>query len=1269
MRNLMRLLLLTALLLNQLRTLGQGEPFMDISLPQILPASPEAAGFVKAGYGNANLSNGAVSAGIPLYTLAVKNVSWPISIAYSSQGVKVDESSSRVGYGWNLNAFGVITRTVKGKPDELATPYRIPPNLGSAEAATFNFVKNLTNSNLSYDAEPDIYHFNFGGYSGKFVFDTSGNAFVTSHTNLKIEVTGSSRETFIITTTDGVRYKFGASDFEKVRSNSFGMASDYMNNLKSAYFLYRIEIPGGEWINFTYSSLNTQAATGISESFTVNTGAVDDICHVCPVNSQVAMPIVTTNEGTNKVEYTTRRISSITTSNDQTVNFSYEDRPDQSDDKRITTVTVSSTGKTIKRFSLGYYDPPGFDGLDDAPGGVITIIGRFFLTRLTEQMFPELDGPAVDTTPQHYIFNYKDLDLTPKPISKKQDHFGFYNNNTGSLLPYFQGFPLYSQSSYLNGNREPNAEYATRGILQSITYPTGGKEEFFYEGNTIFDYLTVPVTPILKELYGSFTGGGTHYTYQSSNFTVPYKQKVTLTMASTYNGGGTAPLGRIVEYFLVGSMDTVYQNYLMGDQSYTVEKELEPDTYYMKLKIRTNSDNYGYFGVTYDTSLTATSYPANVLTGGVRLRKIKYTTPESNSTYSKFYHYKALGGDYSSGIGTVRNFYYSESKQGIACPYESGFLGVLSICRYSTMSSNTAYNIFNMNGSHIFYRNVIESNDSLFANGGTEYSFIDPDPASTSLVYWGSGLPDEPTDNYGTLSGQLYRTRVFDSSKTILSDQYTRWDTIYPSGKTVLAVLARNNYAVLDAAPYDDEMEAFDVMRYHYRDTWYRKRSVVTKTFEGGLSSYDSTVYNYSTPANMLPQEVISSDSRGDVVKTVQKYPTDYTGNAVLTSMQDKNMIGETVEVLSYKNNVLQQQKKISYKNWLSVNEVIKPDTIKVKASSADVLHDAMYFEKYDSSGNILQARKPDDNPMSFFWDHKKTFPVAEISNASYDQSAYTSFEGDSWGNWTVSSGSINNTGGVTGFRSFTGTLTKTSLPSATYAVTLWTKSSATVNSAAGTLIRTVRGWKLYKWVLTNPGTVTVTGSLLDELRLTPKDAMINTTTYIPFVGSSSKAGTNNEIAYYEYDQLSRLQRIRDIDSNIIKEYTYKYLDSISHCTNTTPQWTPTGPTACIKNSNNNNTGVQTREERDMNNCSSTYLQYRTYSMGVTDACPVVPSCTGANKRVVAGVCQTGIKVYTDNISYGPTNWECFYHYEFSDGYWTETFTEWNTTACMEITE
>ena len=70
-----------------------------------------------------NKITGAACFDIPVYTIETGGHSLPVSMHYESSGFKVVDLASNVGMGWNVAASGMITRTVKGFPDELFCGY------------------------------------------------------------------------------------------------------------------------------------------------------------------------------------------------------------------------------------------------------------------------------------------------------------------------------------------------------------------------------------------------------------------------------------------------------------------------------------------------------------------------------------------------------------------------------------------------------------------------------------------------------------------------------------------------------------------------------------------------------------------------------------------------------------------------------------------------------------------------------------------------------------------------------------------------------------------------------------------------------------------------------------------------------------------------------------------------------------------------------------------------------------------------------------------
>jgi len=69
-----------------------------------------------------------------------------------------------------------------------------------------------------------------------------------------------------------------------------------------------------------------------------------------------------------------------------------------------------------------------------------------------------------------YKFYYNNFDNLPPYLANKSDHWGFYNNT----------YAYINDANYFN-YRNPNSAYAIYGILEKITYPTGGYTEFTFE--------------------------------------------------------------------------------------------------------------------------------------------------------------------------------------------------------------------------------------------------------------------------------------------------------------------------------------------------------------------------------------------------------------------------------------------------------------------------------------------------------------------------------------------------------------------------------------------------------------------------------------------------------------------------------------------------------------------------------------------------------------------------------------------------------------------
>lgn len=195
---------------------GSADNQSDLLKPiEIIPPSPNAGSLGKFGGIDFGLNSGSMATSIPLLTYSSRNLKVPVSLSYASNGFKVDEISSRAGVSWNLNAGGVITRTVYGGIDEYSQRVSPPAFSPLTRNLIDNFLKGVSYSNSTggLDAQPDKFSFNFCGYSGQFILDENLKPVLVTKSNLLVENNLLNGElNFKITTPDGANYYFGATE-------------------------------------------------------------------------------------------------------------------------------------------------------------------------------------------------------------------------------------------------------------------------------------------------------------------------------------------------------------------------------------------------------------------------------------------------------------------------------------------------------------------------------------------------------------------------------------------------------------------------------------------------------------------------------------------------------------------------------------------------------------------------------------------------------------------------------------------------------------------------------------------------------------------------------------------------------------------------------------------------------------------------------------------------------------------------------------------------
>jgi len=1145
-------------------------PMLD--LPHVVPPSPNAASLGKFGDIPVGLYTGIPSVSIPLYTVQVGKFSLPISLNYHYGGMKVEEMASSVGLGWALSAGGVISRSMRGTPDESGFGYF---NLAGLTVDSIVANTTLTNNLTSgiYDGQPDQFTYNFGGQAGKFILDSSSqhNARLIPFANLKI-THDANLDSFQVVDANGIIYIFSTAETTSVEG---GRPSATYN---SSWYLTTIITPAGN-INFSYATEQTAQIQGSQLDYLAEIPG-DAYLYRPPPQSSASSVVVDA-----------WRLVQIGSPFD-TITFGSATRQDIPSANRITGLTVTGLkGNRIKKFS---FRQSYFGTVSSSDPN---------LSRLKLDGVDEI-SVSDSTQMKSYNLQYFAAGSVPSVVSKAKDFWGFYNGQNGNntLLPYIDptiyGTYVASQASSY-AIRDPDTLSSKVGALTTIQYPTGGTTQLVYEGN---DYSGDGTGKIVTKNVTLTAGAGVSINASqpifadTTLFSIGSAQTVKLlaygshTSSTERDGNGPSVY---INKINAGGTRTSIVALLNTSTSYTSYYKLDSGNYELIASI--DDDNYSLnaHGLVTYTAVDTSATGHIMLTGGIRIKQIINTDSVGNQNIKSFQYRNPDSLNLSSGTLTealqildekISNFSGYAYKVRSSSP--SNYLGVTqgSHVAYAAVTETETFG-GTTNGKKVSY---FSSPWTIFNKTGTQYSIQAPGSARVNV-----DNIQYKTDN-DVYRGMLQKELIYNASGALLRSTLNNYNISYttsdhptysqPNYYQVPAIVGYKAYlcyrGCLQCAIYPTDnfscdpysLNNYTLVRYQIVCPWVFKTSTINTTYDqNGLNPITDTVYYYyDNPAHGELTRSLQKNSKGDTLKTVNIYPgdksqitgLDATASAVLDTMVSRNMIAPLVQQERYNNSRLISRTRTDYAIWNGPRRNISPLKVWFQVSS-NPIEDRLHFNAYDGQDNILQVSKVGDLNMSYIWDYSSEYPVAEVKNADTGSIAYTSFESDGTGHWVVGSSTRDTTNGITGTCSFvlSSNISKSGLSSSkAYFVSYWTTNNASFSipgtvsgyPAKGKTI-TINGssWTFYLHKITGQTSVAINGSgHIDELRLYPVEAQMTTYTYQPLVGTTSACDVGNRITYYEYDGLQRLKRVRDQDYNIIKSIDYQYQGSSGCGTN-----------------------------------------------------------------------------------------------------------------------
>ncbi|MCL2651535.1 MAG: hypothetical protein FWD60_11000 [Candidatus Azobacteroides sp.] len=1087
---------------------------------------------------------------IPLYEIKEKELTMPISLSYHATAFNPNELPGSVGQNWTLNAGGAIVRKVKGRPDDQCAYFYQEKDkwcvMGFYDASNnregsepFND-KSISVTQYApimgglIDGEPDEYYFNFGSYSGKFMFNEASEAIVVGSPGFRVEVHPKlykdkstspaydesynytsddyyyvySISGFRITTPDGFKYEFG----KRWDDSTIGMTAVERTEMlfgrttncytTNSWYLVRVLSPvgeeimalnyvGGKWNssgqnerstykrnlqlsrNASYVKEGEMNGAGVSL-----TGSIISSCYL----NEISTPTQIVN-------------FDISEANQLLPNYDDIDYNDGDEDEnyRYKLGGIPAVNTDKERIYNGY-NPKYY---------IYNGIGNYQVDKMT------VTDKITKTEVKSYNFDYTSNPYERLRLLKLQEK---------GMPPYF--FDYHNlQNRFLTGEPEPCPS-------QIIEYGNLFVDAWgYYTG-----HLSTSLRPLLKTDYVQIQS-----TKVSSRnyfiFNIKSKEELDEDITGLEleyheedeSAGNTNYCLSKITYPLGGFTTFEYEPH-----TYTLVVDRNPETWEPYLRDAYNMENKaGGLRIKsikhYDQGGMLKSsknylYEMGILTGipGYYFRPNCDITKLEIDQYANY----LLGEDidlYGEEINNVRIFYLQS-----ILPFSSNGSG--SHIGYSKVTE-----VVNGNGkTEYFYRNFKDHSDLYTPAELQEGKDLHLDDANVESAP-ANCLPSNaiiPLTSFELERGQLQGINIYDEDNNLLRKErlyYAKpsFEYLYRIRSTFQyrVTIPIQAYAPIDGwlgdlhfALYFNIVYGFDYNIFNYPFNLIKKD--VTE-YLGNQSLYTETKYDYFSDAwlrcNYLRSEEIAANGKNIKKRYYNVFDmlhyNSYTPNAAdklcFENMGNNGQIflpvrEETLEVLPDSSERILSGVLTRYKvfgtslckpfeeyilhtsqplstidwSWISSDNVITDNSYYKKSKQ---------FDKYDKKGNLLQWQGEDELPVSYLWSYNYQYPIAKIENATYDQ----------------------------------------------------------VKSALGYSDTQVESLATQ----TNPDVDDISNLLRTNLL----NAQVTTYTYKPLVGMTTDTDPRGVVTYYDYDDFGRLKKTYFYDNNdpnkkrILKYYDYHY--------------------------------------------------------------------------------------------------------------------------------
>lgn len=1124
------LVFLSFLFISALPSFGQSGSSIgeieDVSASNLLSAKSAGVNDLS----NVDLFTGRVSPNVPLFNKKVDNIGFSLDLNYSSNGFKPQELVGQYGLGWDLSNGYKISRVINGTPDDVEQFTIGAPSVRNNKKGFWNSsFPNLTMSKTdkknyvldNHDSEIDFFFLSLNGRNVKFVIGKNRVAVPLNDDQVKIE--------FVI---DSLKYSF----FQyKMEDNSISYTP---GSLSKGIVKFIVTDESGTKYYFESQNRIHKIANARFTHVVLNPpGPNPGPPYFVPSSLQIEGFFNADEEW---------ELTQIETPNKNQINLQYGEPVFQIIPSKPTNMASVNSSDDCYHYPGNIPGSSAYHPYDD-------FLRIYYVIRilhpLKKVVFP--DGVNVDFSYKEraacagtttVIKNHLAIDKIDIKVDNavkygyKFNHSYFDKNGSGLVSAY---------NTCIDGVRYFQDDLNKRLKLDGVeVYPSSLNIK--YEFGYMLNYAELPFKGLFAPIdhWGYYNHG---YTNIGQYGVIPNHDG----LGFTYNGGsprdGNGLAALVTQLTSIKKSDGSEITYEYG----------------------TNQGNI------FDPATS--TFSSSVFGGaGLRIEKISiFDGINHQNDMVKKFEYKKDNGQASGTIFCKpvysKQFWCKDHGQttyllDYSLAQSFGFKYKGSSCGYSTVS--VVYGNNGEGGKEVYnFSNIVEPDGTKNVITG-----IDNLVPFTNCQYtreWRIGL--------------LKNKKVFAYQQSI-----PKLEELYEYQFSEGELQPVSNYASVkfelkeglpSGITQNNQNETFDWYMKEYRP-WRGRSRMVKKTAislaDDGNFITDITETEFDTYGN--PKVAKATNSKGDLIETRMYRSYDYS-NSSSTAINhlnsnnrgatvirtdnliqkfgttQKNLTGVKISNYALSSAVLNGQLPVVNKTYslYSENPVsetsipFNPNQVIPAVASIQSFVDYSY-----KNNGYLNSENVKGNVQSLLYSGLNL--IATAQNAREQDIAYSSFESEnSEGYWTYSGGSVSVTDAYTGRRSFSGeTYVNRDLDiTKTFEISFWAKGGAVsvyVNAqgpGSGGYVglnayETHNGWTLYKGIFSGKSACKVIAAgMVDELRLYPRGAQMNTISYDPLNGPISKCNENNKAIHIEYNELGQTILIRDQDRNIVRKIDY----------------------------------------------------------------------------------------------------------------------------------